>query len=157
MLDGFRSAVDWPACTYYAELAAAFPAAKVVLTVRAAEDWYQSMHKTLYAVSQAAAAGKLGTGELPPPSPQYTRMIQELLWEQTFGGRFGDRDYAIGVYRAHIAQVTETVPAERLLIFQVSEGWQPLARFLGAPVPRAPFPRLNDTATLRRLVGLPPG
>jgi hypothetical protein len=51
--------------------------------------------------------------------------------------------------------VTETVPAERLLVFQVSDGWQPLARFLGAPVPHAPFPRLNDTATLRSLVGLP--
>jgi hypothetical protein len=83
-------------------------------------------------------------------------MIQELLWERPFGGRFGDRDHAIGVYQAHITEVTETVPAERLLIFLVSEGWQPLARFLGAPVPRAPFPRLNDSATLRRLVGLPP-
>ncbi len=62
----------------------------------------------------------------------------------------------MGVYRAHIARVRQTVPAERLLVYRVSEGWQPLARFLGAPVPRAPFPRLNDTATLRRLVGLPP-
>lgn len=83
-------------------------------------------------------------------------MIQKLLWERTFCERFGDRDYAIGIYRSHIAQVTETMPAERLLVFQVSQGWQPLARFLGAPVPRAPFPRLNDTATLRRLAGLPP-
>jgi Sulfotransferase domain len=156
LLEGFRSAVDWPACTYYAELAAAFPAAKVVLTVRPAEAWYESMRNTIYAAYQAAAAGKLETGELPPPSPEYTRMIQKLLWERTFGGRFGDRDHAIGVYQAHIAQVTQTVPAERLLVFQVSEGWQPLARFLGAPVPRAPFPRLNDSATLRRLVGLPP-
>lgn len=49
------------------------------------------------------------------------------------------------------------MPAERLLVFQVSEGWPPLAQFLGAPVPRAPFPRLNDTATLRRLIGLPRG
>ncbi len=156
LLDGFGSAVDWPACTYYAELAAAFPAAKVVLTVRPAGAWYQSMRKTLYAVSRAAAAGKLGTGELPPPSPEYARMISELLWERTFGGRFGDRDHAIGVYQAHIARVRQTIPAGRLLVFQVSEGWQPLARFLGSPVPPTPFPRLNDTATLRRLVGLPP-
>lgn len=156
LLDGFGSAVDWPACTYYAELAAAFPAAKVVLTVRPAEAWYQSMRDTLYAAWQAAAAGQLDAGELPPPSPDYIRLIRELLWERTFGGRFGDRDHAIGVYQAHIARVTETVPAGRLLVFQVSEGWQPLALFLGAPVPRSPFPRLNDTATLRRLVGLPP-
>jgi len=156
LLDGFGSAVDWPACTYYAELAAAFPAAKVVLTVRPAQAWYQSMRDTIYAASQAAAAGKLGTSQLPAPSPEYIRLIRELLWERTFGGRFGDRDHAIGVYQDHIARVRHTVPAGRLLVFQVSEGWEPLARFLGAPVPRAPFPRLNDSATLRRLIGLPP-
>ena len=155
VLNGFRSAVDWPACTYYAELAAAFPAAKVVLTLRPAQAWYDSMRNTIYAVSQAAAAGKLEAGGLPPPSPEYVRMIQELLWERTFGGRFADRDHAIGVYQAHIAQVKDTVPAERLLVFQVSQGWQPLARFLGVPVPDAPFPRLNDAAALRRLAGLP--
>lgn len=124
--------------------------------MRPAEAWYQSMRDTLYATWQAAAAGQLDAGELPPPSPDYIRLIRELLWERTFGGRFGGREYAIGVYQAHITRVTETMPAGRLLVFQVSEGWQPLARFLGAPVPRAPFPRLNDTATLRRLVGLPP-
>ena len=83
-------------------------------------------------------------------------MIQELLWERTFGGRFGDRDHAIAVYQAHIAQVRQTVPTERLLVFQVSEGWQPLARFVGVPAPLTPFPRLNDAAALRRLVVLPP-
>lgn len=156
LLDGFRSAVDWPACTYYAELAAAFPRAKVILTVRPAGSWYESMRTTLYAIYQAAASGKLSAGELPPPSPDYARMTRELLWEQTFGGRFADRDHAIGVYKAHIAQVKHILPAERLLVFQVSEGWQPLTRFLGVPVPSAPFPRLNDAATMRRMVGLPP-
>lgn len=156
LLDGFGSAVDWPACTYYGELAAAFPVAKVVLTVRPAKAWYESMRNTIYAAFQAATAGQLNSGQLPPPSPQYTRLIQQLLWERTFGGRFGDRDHAIGVYQDHIAQVMHTVPAGRLLVFQVSQGWQPLARFLGKPVPRTPFPRLNDSATLRHLVGLPP-
>jgi Sulfotransferase domain len=156
LLDGFRSAVDWPACTYYAELAAAFPAAKVILTVRPAEDWYHSMRNTLYAAAQAAATGTLGTGELPPPTPEYARMISELLWERTFGGRFSDRAHAIRVYRTHIARVRQTVPDERLLVFEVSQGWPPLARFLGSPVPSTPFPQLNDTRTLRRLVGLPP-
>jgi Sulfotransferase domain len=156
LLGGFRSAVDWPATAYYAELAAAFPAAKVVLTVRPAEAWYESVRNTLYAAFQAQAAGELKTGELPQASPEFMRLIRELLWERTFGGRFGDRDHAIGVYQAHIARVRKTVPAERLLVFHISEGWQPLARFLGAPVPRAPFPRLNDSATVRRQVGLPP-
>lgn len=63
----------------------------------------RSMRNTIYVAFQAAAAAKPEPGELPPPSPDYIRLIQELLWEQTFGGRFGDRDHAIGVYRAHMS------------------------------------------------------
>jgi hypothetical protein len=140
LLDGFRSAVDWPACTYYAELAAAFPAARVVLTVRPAQAWYQSMCNTIYAASQAAAAGQLEAGELPPPSPDYIRLTRELLWERTFGGRFGDRDHAIGVYQAHIAQVMRTVPADGCWSSRSAKAgsrWRGSSAS-GCPVPRSP-------------------
>jgi hypothetical protein len=44
------------------------------------------------------------------------------------------------------------VPPERLLVHDVSEGWEPLCRFLQVPVPDGPFPRTNDTAEFRRIV-----
>ena len=57
------------------------------------------------------------------------------------------------MHRRHIAQVRETVPADRLLVFDVADGWEPLCAFLGCPVPESrPFPRLNDRALFRRLI-----
>src|SRR5689334_4198559 len=44
---GFRSAVDFPAARYYREFAAQYPAAKVVLSVRDPQEWYQSASKTI--------------------------------------------------------------------------------------------------------------
>jgi hypothetical protein len=46
--------------------------------------------------------------------------------------------------------VKRTVRSDRLLVYEVSEGWGPLCAFLGVPVPESkPFPRLNDTAEFR--------
>jgi hypothetical protein len=72
-------------------------------------------------------------------------MIDATVWNGTFGGRL-DRDHAIKIFEDHIADVRRTVPAERLLVFEVAQGWEPLCSFLGRPVPAEDFPRLNDTA-----------
>ena len=72
-------------------------------------------------------------------------MGQKLIVEQIFGGRFDDRRHAISVFNAHTAKVRESIPAERLLVFDVAEGWEQLCRFLGVPVPSISFPRLNST------------
>ena len=45
--------------------------------------------------------------------------------------------------------VKNYVPKDRLLVFDVKEGWNPLCKFLEVPVPNAPFPWENDTAELR--------
>jgi hypothetical protein len=42
LFKGFEATVDFPACVYYRELLREFPNAKVVLTVRDQERWYQS-------------------------------------------------------------------------------------------------------------------
>jgi len=54
-----------------------------------------------------------------------------------------DKTCAIEVYRRNNAAVRATVPPERLLVFNVADGWAPLCRFLEAPVPETPFPRSN--------------
>ena len=51
-------------------------------------------------------------------------------------------------YRAHIAYVKSVVPAERLLVWNVKEGWAPLCNFLGVPVPETPLPRKNTKGEL---------
>ena len=57
----------------------------------------------------------------------------------------GGGNFAIERFNRHTEEVIRHVPADRLLVFDVKEGWEPLCRFLGVPVPEGvPFPRLND-------------
>ena len=67
-----------------------------------------------------------------------------------FQGRFEDRAFAIDVFNRHNEQVRRDVPADRLLVYEISQGWGPLCAFLGVPVPEGkPFPHLNDAAAFR--------
>ena len=141
----FQSVVDWPASLFYKQLMAMHPEAKVLLNVRDPEAWYESMLKTVYTVSQAGLSapaesvlGRMG------------RMIDTLAWQPLFHGRFEDKPYALSVFERHNQEVQVYVPAERLLVWEVTEGWEPLCRFLGVQEPDTPFPRLNDVETFRK-------
>ena len=140
----YRAVVDWPACEFYQALMAAFPEAKVVLNVRDPAAWYASTRETLWIIDQV----------LPWWFPKVMRqMHDEIIWQGRFRGEFMDRAKAIAVYEAHLEEVRRSVPAERLLVFNVSEGWAPLCAFLGKPVPEnEPFPHLNDRAFFRRVI-----
>jgi hypothetical protein len=159
LFQGYRSAVDYPACRYYPELMEQYPEAKVVLTVRDPQRWWESVRETIYQVGRPPAGDEAGARPRPPfpGDPQLLarifHMVQQDVWETDFGGRFEDREYAIECFNRHTAAVREHVPVDRLLGYQVSEGWEPLCRFQGVPVPAAtPFPRLNDRAAFRQMV-----
>jgi len=135
---GYRSQVDWPGARYWRELASAFPQARIILTVRPPEDWFRSFAATV-------APELLGPPSSPDPVAVARRHMQrETIAQQVFGGRPMDRAHAIAVFRNHIEQVRQSVPAERLLIFEVTQGWDPLCAFLGVRAPDTPFPRTND-------------
>ena len=81
---------------------------------------------------------------------EYLRMLDQVIWNGTFDGRFEDKAHAIDVFNGHNEQVRRVVPAERLLVYDIKEGWPPLCAFLGVPVPDGkPFPRLNDAREFR--------
>ena len=146
LFDGYRATVDVPSCLFYHELMAKYPEAKVILTVRDPERWYDSARQTIYFAQNAfprwAAA-------LNPRMRVFRRMIGRL-WDRMFGGRFEDRVFAIEVFNRHNEQVRRDVPAARLLVYEVSQGWGPLCAFLGVAVPEGkPFPHLNDAAEFR--------
>jgi hypothetical protein len=142
LLGGYRSAVDWPACHFWRELADRYPPAKVILTVRDPQAWYRSAAATIFRVM---------TG--PPPDERAAkaqwRLVRKMILRQTFGGSTDDPELAIGVLRMHEEEVKRTIPAERLLVYEVSQGWEPLCRFLGAQVPDEPFPKVNTTEQFR--------
>jgi hypothetical protein len=156
VLDGFRSTVDWPGCTFYQEILAAYPEAKVILSVRDPESWYASAERTIYALKQAAARGAL-EGDGPGAPPEVLQMIRTLIWDTTFEDRFAERNFAIEVFERHNEEVKRTVPAEQLLVYEIQQGWEPLCAFLGVAVPQGEFPHLNDAESFRRMFGVPAG
>jgi hypothetical protein len=160
-LAGYEAAVDWPACSFYAELMQAFPDAPVILTVRDKAAWYESTRSTIHGLR------RLTTGPLPlrvafalagpfvPGPAGAVRLAERLVWKDTFHGRFEDRDYAMGIFERHNETVRRRVPPERLLVFDVREGWAPLCDFLGVEIPGRAFPHLNEAREMRRrLLGL---
>jgi hypothetical protein len=147
VLEGYVAAVDWPAAAYYAELAEQYPEAKVVLTVRDFDRWYESAHETiywLYTITQKPPL--LWMFKLVPKMREFPEMVADIIWGErgTFGERFQDREHARAVFDRHVEEVKRTIPAERLLVYAPSEGWEPLCRFLGVPVPDEPMPRMNE-------------
>jgi hypothetical protein len=87
----------------------------------------------------------------PPAAapPEWSAMVREIIVERTFGGRLDDCDHAIAVYERHNDAVKRAIPPQRLLVYEASQGWEPLCRFLGKPVPSGPFPRVNTTEEFR--------
>jgi hypothetical protein len=143
---GYRATVDVPSCVFYRELLEKYPEAKVILTVRDPERWYDSSRQTIYFARNAFP--KWAT-LLNPRMRVFQRMIGRL-WDKMFRGRFEDRAFAIDVFNRHNEQVRRDVPADRLLVYEVSQGWGPVCAFLGVPVPEGkPFPHLNDAAEFR--------
>lgn len=155
LFEGFESTVDWPGCTFWEPLMEVFPEAKVLLTVRDPDAWYESARNTIYASLLAGQKGELKEGNEEPPSPEAFEMIATLIWQGTFHGKFEDREYAIARFNEHNERVKATVPPERLVVHEVKEGWRPLAQMLGVPEPQTEFPRLNDKVAFREMVGLP--
>ena len=136
IFDGYRSTVDWPSASYWEEILAHNPGARVILSSRSAESWYDSF---------AATIAKLVAepGEQPPQMAAWMDMLGGLL-DRAFDGRHTDRAHAIAVFNAYEAEVKARVPADRLLVFRATDGWEPLCRFLGKPIPATPYPRTND-------------
>ena len=153
----YRATVDWPAAAFYEELMERYPDAKVILTVRDPERWYESTRSTIYNVQKTATSPIFSLAALFVPRMKRMRraalMAADLAWGQMFDGRFEDRAHAIGVFERWNEEVKERVPSEKLLVYQVKEGWEPLCEFLGAKVPKdKPFPHLNDAETFQKMI-----
>ncbi|WP_248964042.1 sulfotransferase family protein [Sphaerisporangium perillae] len=155
LLGGYHATVDWPSCYFWRELTAAYPDARVILTVRDPGRWYASVRDTIYRSShrQPGWAGLVMRLEnlVCPALRVRRRMCERVIWDGTFGSRFDERRYAIEVFEWHTAQVRAAVPADRLLVYEAGQGWEPLCEFLRVPPPDEPFPHLNDGAAFRRM------
>jgi hypothetical protein len=144
-----EATVDWPGSFFYRELADAYPDAKVVLSVRDPEAWEKSMRTTIWDTiyGQSAAAHISKARELVDPDWEHYIRLMGRMWaaQGIFSGpeiRPGQLAEAITRYQE---QVQRNIPSDRLLVWGVGDGWEPLCRFLDVDVPDKPFPRLNDS------------
>lgn len=147
----YSSAVDWPSASYYAELMEVFPDAKVILSVRDPDSWYKSVKDTIFNVVPNIPHW---VQAIFPRSKKIAILIEEIVWQGVFNGRFNDRQYAINVYEKNTEAVMASVPSDRLLIHSAKEGWEPICKFLEVPVPETEYPWVNDSKSQRRRIML---
>jgi hypothetical protein len=137
LLEGFQASVEWPGVAFLPQLLDAFPAAKVILTVRDPRSWVESINNTVFDGLQ------LSQFNPDPLQRERSAFTREMILERTFSGRFRDAEHVMRVFDGHNQLVRQLVPAANLLEFQIGAGWGPLCGFLGVPVPNIPFPRTN--------------
>lgn len=139
LFEGYRASVDWPSCNFWQAQMEHYPDAKVILSVRDPERWYESVMNTIY---PSSLAWREAGGEQP-------QMVFELIWDGIFAGRMDDKDLVISKFLEHNQRVRDSVPTQRLLEFEASQGWAPLCEFLDCPVPATDYPQTNSTEEFR--------
>ncbi len=152
VFDGFQATVDWPGSFFYRELMDVYPDAKVLLSVRDSDSWAKSMSQTIWDVVYgdnlvhdiSQARTRVDTGWR-----NYMDLIT-AMWEKSgllpSSAAGPDLTELAQAFDRYNDEVRATVPADRLLVWSFTDGWEPLCEFLDAPVPQAPLPRVNDSA-----------
>ncbi|MEP7127738.1 MAG: sulfotransferase family protein [Chitinophagales bacterium] len=152
----YQSAVDFPAALYYREFMKQYPDAKVILTVRDADKWYDSASKTILkgipagVIFFAKVFGIFSKNLRALPKAQ--KWLDRILFKETglFQNQSKNREAMKAIFNKWNEEVQQTVPADKLLVFEVKEGWEPLCKFLNVAVPEIPFPKSNDSESFRK-------
>jgi hypothetical protein len=144
LFDGYQAAVDLPTYAFYSELMLHYPEAKVILTLRESEQWYESASKTIFRIPPSPVLRLLRIMSLfiSRLKPVAILMVIAPIGRHFFNNDFS-RENAIRVFNQHNDTVRRTVPPEKLLIYRVEQGWEPLCNFLEVPEPDLPFPHKN--------------
>jgi hypothetical protein len=132
----YRSMVDYPGAAFWRELAAHYPDAKVLHTVRDPDQWFDSTQATIFAPGSGADQVRV--------EPDSVRSRFFATFMGPIRERLNDRAFMTDHFRRHTEAVISTIPAERLLVYEAGQGWGPLCRFLGVPVPDEPYPSENS-------------
>lgn len=159
LYDGFQATVDFPAYPWYKEHLKRYPDARVILTVRPFEKWYASIESTIWKAGPQTLPQKLAMMSKLLFNSRLRKVIKcvkfakRMIFQVELQGKFEDKAFAKKVFNDHIDKVKATVPANKLLIYDVSEGWGPLCKFLGVPEPTEALPHLNKKENFREMLG----
>ena len=141
----FVATVDWPGGGVWEDILTANPDAMVLLSTRdSTETWYRSASNTIMIPLRDAST--LGGRE------DWAQMADAMF--RRFCPDVENEAAVKAAYESHNAHVRATVPADRLIDWQPTDGWGPLCDGLGVPVPEEDFPVTNTTAEFRQMLGL---
>ncbi len=149
LFEGCQATVDFPGYPYYKTLMEKYPDAKVILTHRDLDAWHASTTKTIRPVgahtitSRPELAEKLDTNERLRNTRDCFNFFHNTYIEKQFDGQFDNKAYAQEKFKKHMEEVKAHVPANKLLVYDVKEGWEPLCKFLGVAIPSDPLPHAN--------------
>jgi hypothetical protein len=141
IFDGYSAAVDYPSCSFWREQMAHYPDAKVILSTRDAESWFDSINTTIMAEDTNAW---IRSGPL-------REMFELCVWRD-FEPHILDKEYMVKYFRQRDEEIRDSVPADRLLVFEAKQGWEPLCRFLEVDTPATPYPFINSRDETRKLL-----
>ena len=157
--DDYDAVTDIPSAHFYRELLAAYPSCKAILTVRDVESWWKSISRHVnvhfpYRPPQMFGYDNRGRalGATPLTDPGADNHFKMLLLNCVYGSTVALEYPYKKKYLEHNERVQREVPADRLLVMDVTagDGWDKLCAFLGLPVPDAPFPHRHDGETMVR-------
>ncbi|MEM7564228.1 MAG: sulfotransferase family protein [Pseudomonadota bacterium] len=132
IFSGYTATVDNPGCGFWRQLADYYPDAKVILTIRDANKWFESTNETIHSLQFANFIKDSPWGE----------MVQKTVYD-TMENRMQDRDFMVSFFNNRSEEIIQTIASDRLLVYRVKEGWEPLCKFLDLPVPSIEFPWVN--------------
>jgi hypothetical protein len=146
----YTATCDFPSAKFWKEQLQQYPSAKVILTVRAEEKWFASVRETIF--RQQIQGGLYGISFLNFIGlfPIKQEFLDKVLYHGVFDNDFS-KPNMIDRYKKHNEKVKKECPKDQLLVFEVSQGWEPLCKFLNKPIPSEPFPNVNDTESFRTL------
>ena len=145
---GYGACLDFPSCNYYKELMEFYPDAKVILTIRDDENWIKSWNVLNNQVLNSFTFKFLA--KIPYTSFKLQKDIHNKMILGEDGAFKGDvTDKAIKQrFNEWNQSVIDYVPKDRLLIYEVKDGWEPICEFLDKPIPNIPFPYKNKTKNM---------
>jgi hypothetical protein len=144
VFDGYTATTDYPACLYWRELTNVYPEARIVLTLRDPDKWFESTQATIFSDTMTQRIRN------SPVAPFFERTV----WKD-IGEHIHDRDFMIDFFERHVGAIRNEIPKERMLEYEVSQGWEPLCEFLGVAAPESPFPRVNSREEMQVRMATP--
>ena len=145
----YKATTDWPSAGHWKEQLAYYPDAKVVLTLhpKGAEGWYKSCMNTIFILTPDGPIYNFGIRVALYwgfPVGGYSEMVRKCISRNALNYDYS-KENIIRAYEEHIETVIRECPEDKLLVFKATDGWEPLCKFLGKPVPDVPYPNVNDS------------